>query len=135
MSQYLRSAGITFPTPWCAAFVCWCFERAGRKLTFPKRASVGFFENWAKEHGYLVKRPFRGDLVCYRFDSDDWPDHIGFVERVLAVRWLNGKFVGYVRTIEGNTAYGNDANGGKVMRRWRWIQRAKFVRIPGPDES
>lgn len=130
VSQYLKAAGWSRPAPWCMAFVRWCFKQAGVDLG--GGASVGFFEAWARSEGHqIVARPFRGDLVCYRFDSDDWPDHIGFVERVLALRWRGRAFAGWIRTIEGNTAVGNDANGGRVMRRYRWVRRCKFVRVAG----
>jgi len=127
--QYLAAAGWSTPAPWCAAFVCWCYRQAGRKLTFPNRASVGFFLAWAQKNGREVKRPMKGDLVCYRWGSDSWPDHIGFVERTRIIRWLGGRFVGYVVTVEGNTAVGNDANGGKVMRRRRWHSNCSYVRL------
>jgi len=118
--------------PWCSAFLCAMYSDEGYVIPDPRRASVGFFEAWARRVGYLVTRPFKGDVICYRFDADNWPDHIGFVEKVLALRWRNGKFVGFVRTIEGNTSFGNDANGGQVQRRWRWLDgRQQFVRIPG----
>ena len=123
VKQYLAAAGVYSPAPWCISFLCWCFERAGHPITAPGRASVGMFETWAARQGYLVKRPFKGDIVCYRWDGDDWPDHAGIVERVLALRWRGGAFIGLVQTIEGNSS---DA----VRRRVRWIQRAKFVRIP-----
>jgi hypothetical protein len=79
----------------------------------------------------VVQRPFRGELVCYRFDADNWPDHVGNVERVLALGWRDKTFAGYVKTIEGNTSAGNNANGGEVQRRYRWVNRCSFVRIPG----
>lgn len=129
VSKFLASAGWSKPAPWCAAFVCYCYEVAGHKLTFPNRASVGFFEAWLKENGYLVQRPLKGDVVCYNFSSDDWPDHIGIVERVLAVRWRGGKFVGWIQVIEGNTSLTNQADGGRVMRRRRWANRCSFGRI------
>ena len=94
-------------------------------------ASVGQFLNWAGGVGDIVTRPFRGDLVCYRWDADNWPDHIGFVERVLALRWKGKAFVGWVSVIEGNTSLTSNDNGGKVMRRRRWVNRCSFVRIPG----
>lgn len=132
VAQYLHSAGWSSPAPWCMAFMHWCFRQAGKVLIYPYPASVGFFENWANKNGYLVNRPLRGDLVCYRFDADNWPDHVGIVSRVLAVRWRGGRFVGWVKTVEGNTSYGNDANGGRVMYRYRWMNaRTRFVRIPG----
>lgn len=133
VKQYLAAAGWSSPAPWCAAFVCWCYGQAGRKLTFPNRASVGFFLDWAEKHGTPVKLPMKGDIVCYRFDDDSWPDHIGIVEKTLITRWLGGKFIGFVRTIEGNTAFGNDANGGEVQRRTRWHSRCSYVRLYPKD--
>lgn len=130
VKEYLKAAEISVPAPWCAAFTTWCFEKAGKKLTFPGQASVGFWETWAKKTGQMAKVPMPADLICYRFDADNWPDHIGFVVKVLAFKWRNKVFVGYVKTIEGNTAYGNDANGGKVMYRWRWCgSNTSFLRI------
>jgi hypothetical protein len=38
----------------------------------------------------------------YRWDADDWPDHIGAVERVGAIAWRGSYAFGAVRTIEGN---------------------------------
>ncbi len=133
VSLYLKSAGINFPAPWCAAFVTYCLTRAGYKVTTPGPASVESWEQWAKRHGYLVARPLRGDIVCYDWNADNWYDHIGFVERVLALRWRGRVFVGYVKTIEGNTtsgARGDQSNGGGVWPRRRWINKAKFVRLP-----
>lgn len=130
VAQYLAASGIHAPAPWCMAFQCWCYQKAGRPLPYPT-ASVGNFLTWAAQHGDVVHRPLRGDLVCYRWDADNWPDHVGVVERVLAVRWKDNVFAGWVKTIEGNTASGNDSNGGQVQRRWRWHNRCSYVRIPG----
>jgi hypothetical protein len=124
-----RANGLT-GYPWCSAFVCAMAEDCGYRIPEPRRAGVGFLEAWASRVGKLVDRPLQGDLICYRFDSDNWPDHIGIVDRVLAVRWRGRRFVGYVRTIEGNTSAGNDANGGQVQVRYRWLDgRCKFVRL------
>jgi hypothetical protein len=124
-----RANGLT-GYPWCSAFVCAMAEDCGYRIPEPRRAGVGFLEAWAARVGKLVDRPLQGDLICYRFDSDNWPDHIGIVDRVLAVRWRGRRFVGYVRTIEGNTSAGNDANGGQVQVRYRWLDgRCKFVRL------
>jgi hypothetical protein len=122
VNQYLASAGLGPGYPWCMAFMNWCFRKAGLDIQHPNEASVGFFEAWARENGHLVSAPARGDLICYRFDADNWPDHVGIIERVYA---------GSVDVIEGNTAVGNDANGGMVMRRGRGLDRARFARIPG----
>jgi hypothetical protein len=115
---------------WCAAFVCGMWrEKWGLIVPEPRRASVGFLEQWAAENGEIVKRPLRGDLVCYRFDADNWPDHIGFVVKVIGLRWFGGRFVGTLKTLEGNTSAGNDANGGQVQIRWRTGLRWRFIRL------
>jgi len=119
--------------PWCAAFVCGMVREAcGKIVPEPKRASVGHLETWAKQVGALLKpgtRPIPGDLIVYRFDSDNWPDHIGIVARVAVVKWFGGGFIGTVRAVEGNTSAGDDANGGQVQRRWRSVPRSQFIRI------
>jgi len=133
IDKWNKVAGVPVGSPWCMGFLRAMFKLAGVQLG--GGASVGFFEEWAVQHGELVvRRPFKGDVVCYRFDSDDWPDHVGLVEKVLALRWKGQAFVGWVSVIEGNTSpgvRGSQANGGGVYRRRRWIGRAKFVRIPG----
>lgn len=132
--DYLRAAGLKYPkppgVPWCMAFVCWCYQEAGHPLPVPS-ASVGMFLEWAQKVGDLVERPFHGDIVCYRFDADNWPDHVGQIVRVLALRWRGSEFVGWIKTVEGNTSSGNDANGGQVQIRYRWANRCSFVRVEG----
>lgn len=131
--KYLRSAGITTPAPWCLAFQHYCYLE-GAKFALPGRGEVQSFDDWATAAGDIVQRPLRGDLVCYRWGADTWDDHVGVVEKVLALRWHGNKFAGWVRTIEGNTAVGNDSDGGEVMRRYRWIgagNTARFARVPG----
>jgi len=113
--------------PWCAAFLCGMVREAcGLVVPTPKRASVGFLEDWAGEVGSLLKpgtRPRPGDWICYRFDADDWPDHIGGVLRVVGARkWRGGYFFGTVRTIEGNV-------GDAVRVKYRSVRRVKFIRI------
>ena len=124
-----RAAGVT-GYPWCAAFVCAMSEDVGYKIPEPRRAAVEYLEQWAKKVGKIVARPLRGDLVCYDWDRNDWMDHVGIVDRVLALKWRGGRFVGYVRTVEGNTSYGNNSNGGEVMIRYRWVNdKTKFIRL------
>lgn len=122
---------------WCASFVHGMYLEAGRNL--PGGASVGQIRAWAAKCGDIVKRPRRGDLACFEFGEGAaaFDDHIGIVERVLALRWSNGTFTGWITTIEGNTSAqgktGSQSNGGGVFRRRRWIRGigAQFVRVPG----
>jgi len=107
---------------WCMSFVQWCYREAEK--TLPRRTpSVGFFLGWARDAGWVVPTPKRGDIVCYQFDADNWPDHVGIVSAVLPG--------GFIRAVEGNTAHGNDANGGAVMVRTRRTSRCAFVRVVG----
>jgi hypothetical protein len=65
-----------------------------------------------------------GDLVLFNWDGDWDADHIGLLEKKIG--W-NG-----FTTIEGNTAVGNDSNGGEVMRRTRRLSQVQvFVRVGG----
>ena len=61
--------------------------------------------------GRVEPRP--GDIAIYNWDGGE-PDHIGIVES-----YAQGG--GTFTAIEGNTAIGNDSNGGEVMRRERCL--------------
>lgn len=121
---WLKNVGITSPAPWCAAFMWSMFKQAGVELPIPGAAAVESWEQWGEASGDIVTRPFKGDVVCYDWNADNWYDHVGIVEKVLALRWRGRVFAGWVRTIEGNS-------GDRVTRQTRWIQSAKFIRIPG----
>lgn len=96
--------------PWCVMFVQWVFTRAG--VLLPARtASCTALMNAAKATGMWVESGYRpGDVAIYDWGGDKVPDHCGIVEKI------SGKTV---TAIEGNTAFGNDSNGGEVMRRTR----------------
>lgn len=129
----LAACGLT-GVYWCASFVHGMYLEAGKNL--PGGASVLNVKTWARSQGDLVKRPRRADLVCFEFGEGTWDfgDHIGIVEKVLALRWSNGTFTGRIQTIEGNTSSGlagSQSNGGGVFRRRRWVRGigAQFVRV------
>jgi len=123
IDRWNEDAGVPAGSEWCMSFAHGMFKLCGYQLG--GWASVGNFELWAQQHGYLVGRPYRADLVCFEWEADNWPDHVGFLERVLAVRWLGGRFVGWVQYIAGN-------DGDAVSRRRRWVNaRTRFVRVPG----
>lgn len=96
--------------PWCVMFVMWVFAQAG--VSLPTRtASCTLLMNAAKAAGSWVTSGYRpGDVVIYNWGSDTVPDHCGIVSAVLS---------GGVRAIEGNTAVGNDSDGGEVLERTR----------------
>lgn len=74
----------------------------------------------------ITHNPVPGDIVAY-----DWPgespgiaDHTGLFEK-----WLD-RTAGTFSAIEGNTAIGNDSNGGEVMRRERNVSLVQcFIHV------
>ena len=115
--------------PWCAMFVTFCYVRAGSKSAFKKG------RNWAfcpfmlasaragDNHLAVTRKPKRGDVVLYGFGGSV-AQHIGIFERFTDGRNFTA--------IEGNTAVGNDSNGGAVMRRKRRTSQVlAFVRVGG----
>lgn len=108
---------------WCAMFVSWVYANAGYAL-----GNIGYSKGFAgcqtayvhfKNSGELTQHPTEGDIVLFDWNGDGRFDHVGLFIRDLG----NGKF----ETIEGNTAVGNDSNGGKVMRRERNYRFATFI--------
>lgn len=108
--------------PWCMSFQHAMFKACG--ITLGGWAGVETFLRWAEQHGYEVTRPFRGDLVCFDWNSDRWYDHVGVVDRVLALPRAAGGGAYMIRTVEGNS-------GDQVRLQTRLARGAKFVRVPG----
>lgn len=129
---WLGEAKASAPNPWCAAFLYSMFLAVGsdavKKIQYP--ASVLSWVEAADANGWRRSRPFKGMAVAYSWHGHDPhpDDHIGIVERVLALPRLraNGQSWRYwIRTCEGNT-------GDKVRRRWRWVdpQDVAFIEVP-----
>ena len=123
-SKYNKWFGLP-KLPWCGMFVSWCYATAGYPL--PK---IGFTKGFAgcqtavayfKKSGQVTKTPVAGDIVFFDWNKDGRYDHTG-----IFVKWLNEN---EFETIEGNTAVGNDSNGGQVMRRKRNKNVAIFTHV------
>jgi hypothetical protein len=103
--------------PWCAMFVTFCYVQAGSQSAFKKGRKWAFCPfmladaRAGENHLAVTKKPRRGDVVLYGF-GEPVAQHVGLFER-----FTDGS--GSFTAIEGNTATGNDANGGAVMRRKR----------------
>ena len=98
--------------PWCMMFVQWVFAQAGASRILPARtASCGAMMRAAMACGMWVTADYQpGDVVIYDFPGGAATDHCGIVVTPLTTG---------VRAIEGNTAVGDDSNGGEVMERTR----------------
>ena len=110
--------------PWCGIFVSWVYNQAGKPL-----GNIGFSKGFAgcqTAVAYFIKNkkttktPVPGDIVFFDWNGDGRFDHTG-----IFVRWIEvGKTF---ESIEGNTAVGNDSNGGNVMLRTRKNINVLFV--------
>ena len=102
--------------PWCCTYIWDVYRMAEASQLFyngQKTAYCPTVVNWGRSAGLTV--PINsgryGDIVLFDWNHDGVADHIGLIES----KKENGSYI----TIEGNTAVGNDSNGGEVMRRVR----------------
>ena len=107
---------------WCMAFVWDVFRVAGLSRLFfggSKTASCSTLMGWARRGGTFVEKGFQpGDVMLFDWTGKkrrDVAQHTGIFSHM-----ANGMAV----CIEGNTAVGNDSNGGQVMARSREL---KFI--------
>ena len=118
--------------PWCAMFCTWCYDASGGpgSSSFDRGQArysyVPYIVSDARNGRFglsITNQPQTGDLVCYDWSWDGEYDHVGFFEG-----WTGGRSF---TALEGNTAVGNDSNGGEVMRRNRDVngQGTVFVRV------
>jgi hypothetical protein len=121
--------------PWCMMAVSLAFKHGAGLILGDESphpwgywdgrgfAYVPAFEAWAKQRGYWIGRtsPEPGDVACYSFGARE-AVHTGIVQHYLAG--------GVFDAVEGNTGIGNDANGGEVMVRRRYVsQVVGFARV------
>ncbi len=115
--------------PWCMMFVQWVFDKAGAADLLPLRtASCGMLMRSAKAAGCWVTEDYRsGDVVIFDFTGQKTrTDHTGIViER-------RGDSL---YTVEGNTADGNDSNGGQVLTRLRPLSAVRGAVRPKYEEE
>ena len=128
---------------WCQSFqnACWRLATGGRLVKkngvytivggnylMGGTASVGLACEKARQLGYVVKRPYRGDHFGLQLGSDSWPDHTGIVDRVLSL----GPLGFLCRTIEGNTSNASIQEGDACAVKTRFLsKRTIFYRVPG----
>lgn len=105
--------------PWCAMGVSEWYIDVGSKAFVERKdfAYCPFMLAAAErgEHGLAIVRFAEakpGDVLCFDWDDDGIADHTGLFEN-----WLRPGLT--FRTVEANTAVGNDSNGGEVMERDR----------------
>ncbi len=126
VDQYLAAAKTAPGNPWCASFVTWSLEKAGRKMDGGGWAGVATWVRNAEQGNNGLKfvsaedaRP--GDIVAYDWggQNDFGADgHIGFLDSTVK----DGKFT----ALEGNN---NDEVG--VVPRQMGGAKVVFIRVDG----
>lgn len=113
--------------PWCGVFVSWVFYMAG--ISLPRLdylrgfAGCQYAVKNVNKWGKIVTVPLPGDVVFFDWNGDGNFDHTGIFVKDL------GK--GLFQSIEGNTSFTNNSNGGEVML--RSDRRYKFVVFVRPN--
>lgn len=103
-------------TAWCAAYVCYVFNKAGASNLIPvKSANCGVLARGFYDKGQLVKSGYKaGDVVFFHWSNDSSSsvpgvytlDHVGII--------ISNNGNGTYTTIEGNT--GNSAYGECLIK-------------------
>jgi peptidoglycan hydrolase-like protein with peptidoglycan-binding domain len=113
---------------WCAMFVSWVYHKAGIPLGHIDDAS-GFrycpsaYQFW-KRSGEVTTSPRPADIVLFDWEGDGRSDHTGIFVKD------NGDGKTFT-SIEGNTSYSSNSNGGQVMERKRYYASVRAFVSPG----
>ena len=125
VEDYLRYVELRKGNPWCAAFVCWVFGKAG--IANPRSGwSPNLFpakniiwqrsQSAALRTGTAERRtcvPARGDVFGIWFPDKRRIAHVGFVDQ-----WDDS----WVVTVEGNTNEAGSREGDGVYRKRRLVR-------------
>ena len=111
--EYLRSAGILEPSPWCAAFVHWGCQKAGIE------GYGAWTPSWVKP-SLEIEDPCRDawGLVFY--------PKIGRFGHIFVVTQVFDN--GMIETIEGNTNTDGSREGTGVFRRFRQAEAHRYFK-------
>lgn len=120
---------------WCGYAVARWWQLAGFDISRDLALKIGYVPTLkamarAKQHGLFIvgkNRVSRGDAVCFEFNGDENPDHVG-----LFVEWINRR-AGTFFCVEGNTSKtGSQSNGGAVELQIRSLALVSAFVRKGP---
>lgn len=102
--------------PWCNEAVSRWYCDVG-STAFKRGLRYSFVPTMAadaragRNHLTISHPVIPGDVIAFDWEHDGNPDHTG-----LFVKWID-KAAGTFESVEGNTALGNNSNGGEVQHR------------------
>jgi len=122
MTKYGEFYGMN-GVPWCAIWVSWVYAQTNIPLGHIDSDKGMHYTpsalNHFKQNGEIVTSPLPGDIVFFDWQDDGKVDHVGlFLQDYDKISFFS---------LEGNTAIGNNSNGGQVMLRLRRYKNAIFV--------
>ena len=94
--------------PWCMSAVQYWASNAGVKLPLKTGSCTALMDASKRVGNWVTKNYQIGDIVIFQWKNGS--RHCGIVQSVCGNK---------LKTVEGNTAVGNDSNGGEVMLRNR----------------
>ena len=118
VESYLKVTGLNAGYAWCAAFVGWCFDKAGVKAVKSAYAPAWFANSkviWKQGKG---QQPKQSDVFGIWFSNKKRIAHVGFVDS-----WG----VKEVITVEGNTNEAGSREGDGVYRKRRLVRQIYAV--------
>ncbi len=116
VEAYQASVGLPAGSPWCAAFVYWCYEQAAEQagVRNPVPRTGGVHKMFLRGRKLQCHGPGQG---IFFHDSGAGLGHCGFVTSI------NGDTL---HTIEGNTNEDGSREGNAVARKTRPISYANL---------
>ena len=111
VGEYLASTGITYPQPWCAAFVHWGMAQIGQK------GYGAYCPSWFIPM-YEIDAPVRNAWGLVYFPKMQRYAHIFIVTKICGN--------GMIETVEGNTNNDGGREGTGVFRRLRDPRAHRF---------
>jgi hypothetical protein len=143
VEEYLRYVKLKKGDPWCAAFVCWVFGKAGienprtgwspglftkSRVCWQRTETAGL--NYAGRRSGITSVPKQGDVFGIWFPDKQRIAHVGFVDK-----WEDT----WVTTVEGNTNEAGSREGDGVYRKRRLTRSvwkvARWIKEPETNEK
>jgi len=114
VEEYLHSCGLPKGQPWCAAFVCWTFKKAGVKAIVS-----GYSPNWFTPKYVIWSRGGKHNLTPQPADVGGlWFANKGRIAHTFFIdSWPPGSSTAI--TVEGNTNEAGSREGDGVYRKRR----------------
>jgi uncharacterized protein (TIGR02594 family) len=107
-------------TPWCAATVSWCLQRAGKRIPSDPASSQSYLH-----YGKPVTDPQPGDICVFKDVGDNAHGHVGL---------FASRDGGYLNVLGGNQLGDSETNCGVGYRKSK-IAMAKIAINPTRDRK